>query len=32
MGKGKVHYIKVVSNEEDDGEEEGIGQDSGEPS
>jgi len=24
MGKGKVHYIEVLSNEEDDGEEENL--------
>jgi hypothetical protein len=30
MGKGKVHYIEVVSNKYDDGEEEGVGKDSGE--
>jgi hypothetical protein len=27
MGKGKVHYIEVVSNEEDDGDDEGTGHD-----
>jgi len=32
MGKGKVHYIEVVSDEEDDDDDEGIGYDSGEPS
>jgi hypothetical protein len=32
MGKGKFHYIEVVSDEEDDDDDEGIGQDSGEPS
>jgi hypothetical protein len=32
MGKGKVHYIEVVSDEEDDDDDEGIGQDNGEPS
>jgi hypothetical protein len=32
MGKGKVHYIEVVSDEEDDGDDEGIGQNNGEPS
>jgi hypothetical protein len=32
MGKGKVHYIEVVSDKEDDDDDEGIGQDSGEPS
>jgi hypothetical protein len=32
MGKGKVHYIEVVSDEEDDMDEEGIGQDNGDPS
>jgi hypothetical protein len=32
MGKGKVHYIEVVSDEEDDDDEEGIGQDNGDPS
>jgi hypothetical protein len=32
MGKGKVHYIEVFSDKEDDGDEKGIGQDSGEPS
>jgi hypothetical protein len=32
MGKVKVHYIEVVSDEEDDEEEEGVGLDSGEPS
>jgi hypothetical protein len=26
MGKGKVHYIEVVSNEENDGDDEGIGE------
>jgi hypothetical protein len=31
MGKGKVHYIDVVFDEEDDYDDEGIGQDSGEP-
>jgi hypothetical protein len=25
MGKGKVHYIEVVSDKEDDGDDEGIG-------
>jgi hypothetical protein len=32
MGKGKFHYIEVVSDEEDDDDDEGIGHDSGEPS
>jgi hypothetical protein len=32
MGKGKFHYIEVVSNEEDDDDDEGIGHDSGETS
>jgi len=32
MGKGKVYYIEVVSNEEDDCDDEGIEQDNGEPS
>jgi hypothetical protein len=32
MGKGKVHYIEVVFDEKDDGDDEGIGQDNGEPS
>jgi hypothetical protein len=32
MGKGKFHYIEVVSDEEDDGDDEGIGQKNGEPS
>ena len=31
MGKGKVHYIEVVSDKEDDDDDEGIRQDSGEP-
>jgi hypothetical protein len=31
MGKGKVHYIEVVFNE-DDGDDEGIGHNNGEPS
>jgi hypothetical protein len=31
LGKGQVHYIEVVSDEEDDGDDEGIGQDSSEP-
>jgi hypothetical protein len=30
MGKSKVHYIEVVSNEDDD--DEGTGQDNGQPS
>jgi hypothetical protein len=32
MNKGKAHYIELVSDEEDDGDDEGIIQDSGEPS
>jgi hypothetical protein len=32
MGKGKFHYIEVVFDEEDDGDDEGIGQDNDEPS
>ena len=32
MGKGKVYYIEVVFEEEVDGDDEGIGKDSGEPS
>jgi hypothetical protein len=32
MGIGKVHYIEVVSNDEDDDYDEGIKRDSGEPS
>jgi len=32
MGKGKFHYIEVVSNKEDDNDNESIRQDSGEPS
>jgi hypothetical protein len=32
MGKVKVHYIEVVFDKEDDDDEEGIGQDSSEPS
>jgi len=31
MGKGKVHYIEVVSDEDDDDDDEGIRQDNGEP-
>jgi hypothetical protein len=32
MGKGKDYYIKVFYNEEDDGDDEGIGQENNEPS
>jgi hypothetical protein len=32
MGKGKSHYIEVVFDEEDGINDEGIGQESGEPS
>jgi len=32
MGKGKVHYIEVVYDKEDDDDDKGIGQDSGESS
>jgi hypothetical protein len=32
MGKGKVNYIEVVSDEEDDDDDEGIGHDHGETS
>jgi hypothetical protein len=32
MGKGKIHYIEVVSDEEDDDNDEGIGHDRGDPS
>jgi hypothetical protein len=32
MGIGKVHYIEVFSDEEDDNDDKGIGHDSGETS
>jgi hypothetical protein len=32
MRKGKFHYIEVVSNEENDGDDEGIRQENGHPS
>jgi hypothetical protein len=32
MGKGNVHYIEVVSDEEDDGHDKGIIHDNDEPS
>jgi hypothetical protein len=32
MGKGKVHYIEVFFDEEDDHDDDGIGHDSGQPS
>jgi hypothetical protein len=32
MGKSKFHYIEVVSNKEDDNDNEGIRQDNGKPS
>jgi hypothetical protein len=31
MGRGKFHYIEVVSDEEDDGDDEGIGKDNDKP-